>query len=408
MAFLFSALGSRNFRYYWIAMFLSLIGSWIQILALGWLTIELTNSAVYLGLIGFLSTIPILIFSLPSGVITDRYNKRRLLILTQAVMMLMAFWLYYLVKNQATTITDIMIFSFLSGLVMALDGPLRQAFVSEIVEPHQLANAIPLNSVAFNGARIIGPALAGFLISWAGLASCFFINAFSFIFIILVLLLMASSHKHQPAPPLGGLRRGIVEVNRYILYHRDVSVYIMMIVVQSFFLAPIMQFMPLFAQNVFRVGAAGLGWLMSAAGLGALAGAIWVAAWPLAHKKKYIYFSYLLAAAGLTCFAVIQNFVWACWAMFFLMLGFVGTLSLVNVALQQDVPHRLRGRLMSVYMLAFAGLTPFGNLLAGYLADWTGLGPTFFFFGILTALFALLGLAGVKKRRPQKNRPLPK
>lgn len=398
MAFLFSSLSSRNFRYYWIAMFLSLVGSWVQILALGWLTIQLTDSAIMLGLIGFLATIPVLIFSLPSGVVTDRFNKRRLLIFTQAAMMLMAFWLYYLVLTNSIKIWDLIIFSFLSGLVMALDGPLRQAFISEIVEPHHLANAIPLNSVAFNSARIIGPALAGFLISRAGMASCFFINGVSFLIIIVVLLMMAASHHHRPAPPMGGLRRGILEVSHYIGKHRDVLVYILLIMAQSFFIFPYAQFMPLFAKDIFRVGADGLAWLMSATGLGAMAGALWVAASPIKRKKLAIFTSYLVTSAGLMLFSLTADFNLAMIYLFVLSFGFVGTLSLVNVVLQADVPHRLRGRLMSVYMLAFAGLTPFGNLLAGFLANWLGVSAAFMIFALIASLLALIGTAQVKKR----------
>lgn len=367
-------------------MFVSLIGTWIQYVAQSWLVFRLSNSAFLLGLVGFFNAMPILFFSFFAGVIADRFNKKSILIITQFLFMVLAFILAFLTSTGKVLVWHIMIMAILNGLLMAFDAPARQSMVLELVGKKHLMNAIALNSASFNGARMIGPALAGILIGTIGIAGCFYINGISFFTIIIALFLV----KNEIAANSGSLDFGkdIKDGLKFIKNHKTILTLLGMVAVPSLFGLSYMILMPIFAENILNVGAKGLGFLMSAVGLGAL-----FAALNLARLGDYKYKGKLLVASSfvfsisLMLFAISKRYELSLFALLFVGWSGVTSISIVNTLLQIDVPDEFRGRVMSAFMFTFAGLMPFGNFMAGALANIIGAGLTTFIFGLVCAVF---------------------
>ncbi len=372
---MFSSLQVRNFRVYWFGMFVSLIGTWIQQVAQSWLVFQLTNSAFLLGVVGFLSSIPIFLLSLFGGVLADRLNKRNILILTQTIFMLLAFVLGALTQTKLITPPQIMLIALLNGAVMAFDAPARQAVVVELVGKTHLFNAIALNSVSFNSSRIIGPAIAAILVATIGMSGCFYINAISFLAVIIALWTIKINKGGSDFKSKGAwedLKEGLV----FIKNHRLILALLCMVAVVSLFGVAHIILMPIFANDILKVGVKGLGVLMSVSGFGALIGALILARLgDFKFKGKLLSFSTLLFSVSLVVFSLSKMY-WLSLAAMFLVGGTsVTSIALVNTLLQTRVEDKFRGRVMSVFMITFAGFMPFGNLLAGSLAQ--GLGVSF-------------------------------
>jgi MFS family permease len=367
---MFSALKVRNFRIYWIGAFISLIGTWIQAVAQSWLVFRLTDSAFILGVVGFLTYIPISILSVFGGVLADRVNKRKILIATQSAFMILALLLAFLTQFKLITPLMIMSIAVLNGVVMAFDAPSRQAVVVELVGRNNLFNAIALNSVAFNSSRIIGPALAAVLIATIGMSGCFYLNAASF-FAVIAALLMIDVNSSQKSGmksnnALGDLKEGYY----FIKNNRLILILITMVAMVSLFGISYVILMPVFADKILGVGIQGLSVLMSSVGVGAVLGGLTLAKLgDFNYKGRLLIISSFIFSISLILFSLSRAYMLSLFALVFVGASSVTAVSLVNTILQINVPDEFRGRVMSVFMLTFAGFMPFGNLLAGWLAQ---------------------------------------
>lgn len=383
---MFASFKIRNFRIYWFGMFFSLIGTWIQTTAQSWLIFQLTNSKFLLGVVGFLSTIPVFLLSLFGGVIADRLNKRSILFFTQNAFMILAFVLAVRTQLKLITPAQIMWIAVLNGIVMAFDAPVRQAMVVELVGKEHLLNAIALNSAAFNSARIIGPVLAGILIAVVGMSGCFYLNGISFLAVITALLLIKNItmvKKNNNTVLFDDLLEGL----RFIRDNRLMLVLIIMVGITSLFGSSYMILMPVFASDVLKAGVKGLGLLMSSTGVGALLAALTLARLGnFRHKGRFIILSSLVFSLALVLFSLSKSYLISLIILPLIGWASVTAVSLINNALQILVPDEFRGRVMSVFMLTFAGIMPFGNLIAGTCSQIWGVSLTIMLNGII--LFA--------------------
>ncbi|MBI4982340.1 MAG: MFS transporter [Candidatus Omnitrophica bacterium] len=388
---MFSSLKVRNFRIYWFGMLVSLIGTWIQAVAQSWLVFQLTNSAFLLGVVGFLSSVPVFVLSLFGGVLADRVNKRNILIFTQTAFMLLAFVLAVLTYLKLITTGQIMLIAVLNGVVMAFDAPSRQSVVVELVGKKHLSNAIALSSVAFNSSRIIGPAIAGLLVSYIGMSGCFFVNGISFFAVIIALLLIKIDNGKVPnknKKAWHDLIEGVV----FIRNNRLILLLIMIVGVMSLFGVSYVILMPIFANQVLNVGVRGLGVLMSGVGFGALIGALMLARLgDFRYKGKFLVGSIFIFSFSLIVFSLSRNYIFSIIVLSFLGGSSVTAMALINTLLQTRVNDELRGRVMSMFMLTFAGIMPFGNLIAGSLSQIIGVSSAVLVSGIVcTAMFAMI------------------
>ncbi len=393
---MFSSLSVRDFRIYWVGMFVSLIGTWIQTIAQSWLVFELSQSAFLMGLVGFLGSMPIFLLTLFAGAMADRVNKRKILIITQAAFMLLAFVLAALTQLHLISTWHIMIIAIANGVVMAFDAPSRQAMVVELVGKRYLMNAIALNSAAFNSARMIGPAVAGILVAAIGMSGCFYINAVSFIPVLASLWFIRNRH-HQMRPAAGAsLVHDIKEGIRYIGRTRVVLMMILIVGTMSMFGISYMILMPIVADRILHIGMAGLGMLMSCAGGGALAAALMLARLSGLRRKGP---RLIAACAVFSLFLTLFSFSTLPWLSGVLIV-FVGwssvtAVSLINTLLQSLVPDEYRGRIMSAYMFTFAGVLPFGNLFSGALAQAVGVAHAVALSGVVCGiLFGVIFVLG--------------
>lgn len=386
----FSSLGNRNFRYYWIGQCISLMGTWMQSTAQSWLVFQLTNSSFYLGVVSALASLPILLFSFFGGALADRFPKRKLLLFTQSALAFQAILLGALALTGIVQVWHIMILAFFLGIMNALDGPTRQSFLFELVGKDLLMNAIGLNSISFNIARIIGPSIAGILIGLVGVPACFFINGLSFFATIAALLLMKISDRVPPRKENENILSSIKEGVRFA-YSRQELLYLLIIVaICSVFAFPYATLMPIFAQNVLKSGPTGLGGLMSAVGVGALLGAINTASMRSTGRRGMIA---IIGNSLLSIFLILFAFSRTYWISLIFLAG-VGMSMItqntsVNTLLQVNTPDHLRGRVMSLYTLAFNGMSPLGSFLAGSAAEFIGAPATVFCGAMINGLTVL-------------------
>ena len=370
---LFSAFKHRNFRLFWTGQIISLTGTWMQAVGQGWLVFKLTNSPFYLGVVGTAGSLPILFFSLFGGVVADRINKRILLIMTQVASMFLALFLAILTSLGIANVWHVIILATFLGIVNAFDVPGRQSFIIEMVGKEYLLNAIALNSAAFNGARIIGPAIAGVLIGYLGIAACFYINAISFVAVIISLLRMSIPETQDKKIKNLNIRHDLLEGFRFIKSETNIYYLIALVAITSLFGIPYITFMPIYAQDILKIGPTGLGILMGFAGVGAFSGAML-----LAFRADIVERGKIVATAGITLsvcliiFSLSKNPVISCLVLIFIGMGMIAEMATVNSILQILVPDALRGRVMSVYTLFFLGMTPVGNLLIGILSRHIG------------------------------------
>lgn len=365
----FAAFQHPNYRLYFSGQIVSLVGTWMQIVAQGWLVYQLTDSPLYLGLVSFAASVPVVFLSLGAGAIIDRVPRRRVLVVTQTCAMLLAFVLAFLVFTGLVQPWHILVLSFLLGVVNAFDGTARQTFVKDMVGKEDLMNAIALNSATFNMSRLIGPALAGLALATVGAGWCFLLNGLSFLAVIAALLRMKLPPFEAP-PQRGPLAAQVREGLRYIRHDVVVLPVMGLVVVSSLFGFSYNALLPAYARDILQVGAQGLGLLSTAVGLGALAGALMVASSGRSqHKGLMLTAGSLLFPVMLCLLALTDNFAVAMLLLVGAGLGFMVQNATANTLVQTNVPDELRARVMSVYMLAFFGMSPLGSLQAGAVAE---------------------------------------
>lgn len=368
-------------------MFVSLIGTWIQATAQSWLVFELTHSSFLLGVVGFLSAVPVFFLSLFGGAAADRINKKRILLYTQNAFMMLAVALGLLTQFRLVSPWQIMLIAVLNGIVMAFDAPSRQAVVVELVGKANLMNAIALNSAAFNSSRVIGPALAGVLIAVIGMSGCFYLNAASFLAVIIALSAI-KLHDGNRSQAKGRIWQDIRQGLGFIRRDRAILLLMTMVGVTSVFGISYNILMPVIASDVLGVGARGLGMLMSCAGAGALIAALLLAKMgDYTRKGRFLVFSSLVFSLSLIGLGLSRSYPLSLAALALIGWSSVTSISLVNASLQQIVPDEFRGRLMSVFMCTFAGFVPFGNLLAGAVAEAWGASLAVTLGGFLCTVF---------------------
>lgn len=388
---LLGALKHRNFRLFFLGQGISLIGTWMQQVALIWLVYRLSESAFLLGLVGFCSQIPSFCLAPVAGVYSDRWNLHRTILVTQALAMFQAAILAVLTLTGTVAVWHVLAFSVCLGFVMAFDIPARQAFLIRMVEDRtNLLSAIGLNSAIFNGARLVGPAVAGFLIALMGEGVCFLLNALSYVAVLAALLAMRLAPQ-AAAKPRRRVRHELVEGFRYAFGFPPIREILLLLAVVNMAAMPLMVLMPIFAADVLRGGSDTLGLLTAAMGLGALLGALRVA-----HRKSVLGLGRQIAwAAGLFGLSLIafscSHVLWL--SMLLLVLsGFVLMLETAssNTILQTIVDDDKRGRVMSFYAMAFLGAAPLGSLVAGSLAAHLGVARAVQIAGTLCILGAMV------------------
>jgi MFS family permease len=368
----FAALKHRNFRLFFTGQFVSLIGSWMQSTAQGWLVYQLTGSKVLLGTVAAVGSLPLLLFSVWGGSLADRHPKRTVVLYTQIGMMLLAFAFAALVGSGHIQPWHILVLAALGGVAMAFDIPARQAFTVEMTSREDLMNAISLNSSLFNGARIIGPAVAGFLMARVGMTWCFLLNGLSFIATIAGLLMMRLPRFVPPAEP-ASTGRHMLEGFAYVAGLRRVRRLLLFLGVVGIFGWSYSVLLPAYAADILHVGERGYGALLSANGAGALLGALTVATYgSRVRPRRMILGGVWVFSASLVLLAVVRWFplVLACLAV-----GGWGMLlffSTANTLVQTSVSDSMRGRVMGIWALVLGGLMPLGGLESGVLAQAVG------------------------------------
>jgi len=388
----FAALRHRNFQLYFGGQLISNAGTWMQVIAQGWLVYQLTHSDLALGIVGFAAAVPALIVSPWGGVVVDRVPKRTLLIITQASAMLLAFILAALSFANVVQEWHIILLAAGLGLVNAFDGPGRQAFVVEMVGRDDLSNAIALNSLMGNGARVIGPALGGILLAVVGAAWCFTINGISFLAVIIGLWAMQVK-PHQPLHLIESPWKQLISGIQYASQQIDLGGLLLLALIFSVFGISYATVLPAFAEQVLHQGAAAYGWINTAIGVGAVAGAFMITN---QHGRSWRGLWLVIAGIAfpivLGAFAFMPIYAVSLILAFGLGVGFMVQFTMINTLLQTRVDDQLRGRVMALYTLTFFGFAPLGNLAIGVLAQSIGLSDSILIFAVLCLALTLIVL----------------
>jgi MFS family permease len=370
MANPFRTLRHRNFRLFWVGQTLSLVGTWMQVMATGWLALELSDSALLVGLVASASSLPILLFSLHGGVVADRVDKLKAVMVCQTLLALEAGVLWYLTFSGNITIGWLITLSSINGLIGAFEIPARQALVIDLVDRSEISGAIALNSSGFNLARVVGPGIGAIAIAKAGIAACFGLNALSYIAVLIGLFMIRLPKRiHVPSQvrPLDG----ILELFRYMRDTRSIKALMKLVTVFSVLGIPYLTLMPVVARKVLHLGADGYGLLLACVGVGGLFGALGLAAFGDRFPRGQLLSLATLLFASLVIAFSFSRITWLS-CIILLMTGFAMIVNnaLCNAMLQHLVPDQMRGRLMSAYSLVVVGISQvFGSFLAGSLAE---------------------------------------
>ena len=361
-----------NFRYFWIGQTVSLIGSWMQQVGQGWLALELTNDAFLVGLVSAMGSLPVLLFSLYAGVLVDRTDKLRLVFIAQLLFCLEAIALWWLTWSGGMTYGWLLALATMQGLISSVEIPARQSLFVELVGREDLLDAIALNSSGFNLARIIGPSIAAIVIAQAGIAWCFGINALSYLAVLGGLFLVrlpAFQATPQRLTPLQGLMQGV----RYMRSTPAVSALMRIVAVYAIFGVPYLVLMPVIARDVLGTGASGYGFLLTFVGIGALAGALTLAARArrIRRGRLLMLSSYAFSILRIV-FSLVRSVPLAAAVLLFTGMTMIVNSALANGILQTVVPDELRGRVMSAYVFVYVGLSPIGAFVAGAVASAVG------------------------------------
>lgn len=389
---MFRALSHRNYRLFWLGAFLSNVGTWMQAVAQGWLVLQLTNSAFWLGLDAFMATAPGFVLTLLGGVFADRIDRRRLLLYTQVVAGLAALGLAGLVATSVVNRWMVLGFSFVTGCCMSLASPSYLALTYDLVGREDLANAIALNSTQFQLSRVVGPTLAGVAFHVFGLAGCFFANGISFIAVVAALWMVRMDRRSTIAA-LSEKRRAIwrdlVEGLHYVRNRPRVSSLLLLSAVMSLFGAPYFSMVPIYARDIFHLGETGLALMMGTAGGGAFFGALLVAyLGDFRRKGWFVLGGAILFGICITGFAVASKLMASLTFLFGLGFALVCSIALINTLLQKLVTDQMRGRVMSMFLLSFMGTMPIGNILAGASSNHFGPQPTLAVGGFVVTMVA--------------------
>lgn len=363
----------RNFRLFWTGQTISLIGSWMQQVAVGWTALELSNDPMLVGLAAAAGTLPILLFSLPGGVVADRTEKLRIVRIAQALMLLEATALWALAFTGHLTIGWLITLSLVGGTLAAFEIPARQSLIVELVPKHDLPAAIGLNSTGFNLARVLGPSISAVVIARGGVAWAFGINALSYFAVLVGLSMIRLTERRALSRNPGGSLAGMREAISYVRHTPPLPMLLLMATVFSFLGIPVLTLLPVIARDVLGMGAQGYGALMACIGLGAVAGALWIAATGGGARRGHtlriasVAYPTLLVTVSLLKLPVMVG----------LLLFAVGTAmivnnALVNAMLQELVADSLRGRVMSLYVMLYIGASPLGSFIAGAVAKGFG------------------------------------
>ena len=385
----FAALQYRNYRIWFTGQLLSLVGTWMQTTAQGYLVYELTKSPVYLGYVGFAAGIPTWLFTLYGGLIADRMSRRTMLIITQTGMMLLAFILAFLVFLQIIQPWMIVLLALCLGIANAFDAPARVSFVAELVDHKDLTNAIALNSTMFNSATVVGPAIAGIAYASLGPAWCFTVNGISFLAVIIALLLMRLPKSYTDVKRTSAIR-DIKEGFRNAIDNRTIRILIINMGFLSMFGLSLMTLLPAWSSDILNGNATTYGLLLSARGIGALIGALMIASLSSRNVRGKLWM-----VGNLTMPVLMAAFAFARWiplsTALIIIIGwsFMVQVNTSNAIVQTQVEDHMRGRVMSIYTLIFFGGMPLGALLVGYMADKIGEPNTLLIDALILMAFAL-------------------
>jgi MFS family permease len=400
---MFRALSHANYRLFWISAFISNVGTWMQAVAQGWLVLHLTNSPFWLGLDGFMATVPGFFLTLAGGVFADIVDRRRLLIYTQVVAGIAALILAILVHTNTVHVWMILALSFVTGSCMALASPSYQAMIIDLVGREDLANAIALNSSQFQLSRVIGPLLAGLGFKFFGLAGCFYVNSLSFLAVIIGFTKLRIDESRQrvythAARDRKAFWRDLLAGFSYVRRRPRVFSLLSISAVTSLFGTPYLTFIPVFARDIFHLGETGLALMMGAAGAGAFLGALTLAYLGDFKRKGW---SVLGGAVGfglwVIAFAQSSNLILSLISLFGVGFAVVTSVAVTNTLLQKLVTDEMRGRVLSMFMLSFIGTMPIANLIGGIISQRFGAPATLTAGGLMIILY-ITGMAIGNKR----------
>jgi len=396
----FRAFKSRNYRLYFSGQSVSLIGTWMQKTAVSWVIYTLTHSTLMLGVTLFASQFPSFLFSLIGGVVSDRYNRYKVLLTTQVASMIQAVLLTVLIFSRHYVVWEILALSVVLGIINAFDVPARQSLVYEMIEDKDdLPNALALNSSMVNLSRLIGPAIAGIVLEKLGDGTCFLMNALSFVAVIISLLLMKLPkyvHKVNTKNVSGDLKEGF----NYIKRTPEISFVLIMLMLISLFVLPYSTLIPYYARDVFKGTASTFGIIDSFIGLGAFSGAIFLASLKPGHNlKKILGINTLIFGAGLVLFSHEGNYVLALIFSAIAGFGMMSQITISNTLIQTTADVNMRGRVISFYAMAFFGMQPLGGLLIGAVSKWIGTTDTLLGEGIIALLIGLIHLRFLRKAK---------
>ena len=362
----------RNFRLFWFGQTISLIGTWMQQVAVGWLALELSNDAFLVGLVSAAGTFPILLLSLPAGVLADRVEKLRVVRIAQALMLVEASLLWWLAWSGRMTIHWLLTLALFGGTLAAFEIPARQSLIIDLVVKEDLLDAIALNSGGFNLARILGPSVAALVIAQAGIAWCFGVNALSYLAVLAGLALIRLPARAAPPQP-HSLFEGLVEALRYVRHDRTVWILMRVVAVFSFLGIPVLTLLPVIARDTLHLDASGYGALMMCFGAGALLGALSIATiGSQLRRGAMLTVSSLGFGASIVVFALSRSAVLSGAMMFVTGICAILNNALINGILQHRVTNELRGRVLAIYVMVYVGMNPLGSFVAGWIAREAG------------------------------------
>ena len=400
--FIVRALHHKNYRLFFGGQSISLIGTWMQQIAMSWLVYRLTGSALLLGIVSFSSQIPVFLLASIAGVYADRWNRHRMLVATQTLSMIQALILAFLTLYGTIQVWQIIALSIFIGVINAFDMPTRQSFIVQIVDkPEDLGNAIALNSFMFNGARLIGPAVAGILIGLVGEGVCFLINGLSFVGIIIALLAIRVP-KRKKAAHISRLWQDLKEGYSYAFGFAPIRYILLQLGLMSFMGMSYAVLMPIFAKDILHGGPHTLGFLMAASGIGALTGSVYLASrQTILGLGRLIAYASFIFSMGIIAFSFSNILIVSLSMMFVAGFGMIVQIASANTILQSIVEEDKRGRVMSIYTTAIIGMAPIGNLFAGALASWIGAPQALILSGlscIIGSLFFVMKLPHIRKK----------
>jgi len=396
----FDAFKSRNYRLYFAGQSVSLIGTWMQKTAVSWVVYSLTHSKFMLGLSLFASMFPSFVFSFIGGVVSDRYNRYRVLLATQIASMLQAVFLTLLVLSKHYTVWEILALSSILGVINAFDVPARQSLVNEMVDDKKyLPNALALNSSMVNLSRLIGPAIAGLILEKFGDIFCFGLNALSFVAVIASILMMRLPSL-QKTNDEKNILQDIKDGWNYLKQTKSIRFIIIMLALVSLFVLPFSTLIPVYAKDIFKGSASTFGIIDSMIGLGAFGGAIFLASLKSGKNlRKILAVNTILFGAGLVLFSYMHFYPAALFCAMLAGFGMMSQITISNTIIQTTVSQNMRGRMISFYAMAFFGMQPLGGLIVGSVSQWIGVPATVLAEGCVALLIGALHFRFLKRNK---------